>query len=372
MDEKEALEWLNKRWEWMLDSDFRNEDAEIDALVNADVLSVRYALITQILGKIADERRGLLHIQKGDEKDPLAWDARSFCNKVVVPWVSGNHNVLGSSQDPYVSHPLRRPRLDVDLDRRKHRDQWSSLVEFLAPLNEVDQEYLKRVFDDCLASVARRLTRHSISYQIPARVSLPRMLVLLEEYLDEASGGFRPLAVAVSLMNVLGRAFSIFGQVKSQKVNEADSQAGVPGDVMCYDQDGEIALAIEVKDRDLTLADVRTSTVKAQKSERSVYNLLFVSPNLKDADSDEIQRFAHQVWPSGLNINQIDIIDLTRAAFVLLAENKRTEFLREISDELDRSSDLKHRLAWYGRLVDLSTIGSGRIHVHHSKDEKTG
>ncbi len=198
------------------------------------------------------------------------------------------------------------------------------------------------------------------------------MLVLLEEYLDEASGGFRPLAVAVSLMNVLGRAFSIFGQVKSQKVNEADSQAGVPGGLMCYDQDGEIALAIEVKDRDLTLADVRTSTVKAQKSERPVYNLLFVSPNLKDADSDEIQRFAHQVWPSGLNINQIDIIDLTKAAFVLLAENKRTEFLREISDELDRSSDLKHRLAWYRRLVDLSTIGSGRIHVHHSRDEKTG
>lgn len=58
MDYNEALNWLNEQWQLVLDSDFDEEDPEIDQLINSNVRSLRYALITQILGKIANEARG--------------------------------------------------------------------------------------------------------------------------------------------------------------------------------------------------------------------------------------------------------------------------------------------------------------------------
>lgn len=62
------------------------------------------------------------------------------------------------------------------------------------------------------------------------------------------------------MMTVLGHGFSLFASVSSQGLNEADSSTGAPGDVMCKDSNGNMILAIEVKDRALTLANVRGST----------------------------------------------------------------------------------------------------------------
>ncbi len=90
------------------------------------------------------------------------------------------------------------------------------------------------------------------------------MIHVLGAFLAEASGGLRALVVTVATMTVLGNAFSLFENVLSQGLNEADSLSGAPGDVMCIDSNGNIVLAIEVKDRALTLSDVRSSTQKAR------------------------------------------------------------------------------------------------------------
>ena len=82
-------------------------DPKVDALANSKVVAVRYALVTQMLGKIADTTRDLCILQQA-AGGPGAWDARSFSKAVVVPWVSANDNVIGTSADPYVSKPLRR------------------------------------------------------------------------------------------------------------------------------------------------------------------------------------------------------------------------------------------------------------------------
>ena len=206
----------------------------------------------------------------------------------------------------------------------------------------------------CLASAARRLSSQSFGYEIPVRVSLPQMLHVLDAFFAEPSGGLRPLAVTAAMMAVLGRAFSIFASVSSQGLNEADASTGSPGDVMCLGGDGNMVLAVEVKDRALTLADVRGSTGKARAATDPLRNLLFATPSVRDDELDAIRQNIEAAWASGLDISQIDILDLAKAAFALLPEEWRPTLLREIGTELDRRGDHTHRRAWH---ILLSNIG---------------
>lgn len=354
MNNAEARQWLDDAWRRVLDAELGKPNGEIDRLVNSDVLSIRYAILTQMLGKIASEDRSLLSLQMGTGETPGAWDARSFCSAVIVPWVADNHDVLGKSPDPYVNNPLRRPRLDEGTHQLRHRAQWDALVAFLLPLDSSAQSKLEAAFVLCLESVARRLATQSFSYQVPIRVSLPQMLRTVEAFLAEQSGGLRPLVVTAAMMTVLGRAFSIFASVSSQGVNEPDSSTGAPGDVMCLDDGGKMVLAVEVKDRALTLADVRGSTRKARAATDPLSNLLFAAPSIREDEGDAIRENIDLAWASGLNISQIDIVDLANAGFGLLSEEWRPTLLREIGKELDERAAHGHRRAWHDLLSNLS------------------
>ena len=321
-------------------------------MVNSKVASIRYAVLTQLLGKIADSTRSLMFFQLGEQEEG-AWDARSFSVSVIVPWVSENHDVIGTSAEPYASKPLRRLRLERDGANIRDKSEWAGLYDFLAPLDTAQIEDLEAVFKRCLASVARRLSGQSFKYQIPIRVSLPALRRTLEAFLREPSGGYRALAVAVAMMQVLGKGFSIFSHVESQGLNEADAASGAPGDVMCYDEAGNMLLAVEVKDRSLTLADVRSSSRKARESDDALSRLLFTTPGIKEQDRPVIYDSMTAAWASGLNIYQVDILDLATSTFVLLPEVWRPTLLRVIGEELNRRGNHEHRRAWHRLLSAL-------------------
>ncbi len=356
MDTEQAREWLDRAWSKVLEAEDKDPDPEVDRLVNSGLVSIRYALLTQLLGKIADRKRGLLILQLGDG-EPGAWDPRSFATAVIVPWVAANNDVLGTTGDPYVNNPLRRPRLERDAPRRRNQEEWNALHDFLLPLDSAPRKDLKAAFRRCLASVARRMAGQSFKYQIPVRVSLPDMLGTLDKFLSEPSGGFRTLAVATAMLAVLGKGFSLFARIESQGLNEADAVSGAPGDVMCYGPDNDMLLAVEVKDRELTLADVRASTRKAREADAALTNLLFATPGVRRQDSGAILESATAAWAAGLNVYQADIVDLAASTFVLLAETCRPALLRQIGEELDRRGDHAHRRAWRGLLSELREKG---------------
>ena len=357
MNVKEAREWLDVLWSEVLTSGSNKPDAEVDRLVSSKVVSIRYAVLTQLLGKVADPTRSLLFFQLG-EKEVGAWDARSFCASVIVPWVSDNHDVLGTSAEPYASKPLRRKRLERDAPNIRDKTEWAALYDFFAPLDRASDDKLEKAVRRCLGSVARRLSLQSFKYQIPIRVSLPNLCNAVESFLSKPSGGSRTLSVVAAMMQVLGDGLSIFTRVESQGINEADAASGAPGDIMCYDETDNMVLAVEVKDRDLTLSDVRSSTRKVRESDDTLSNLLFATPGIRDQESSKIHESMTAAWASGLNIYQVDIIDLTKYIFVLLPEEWRPVFLRQIGKELDRRGDHEHRHAWH-RL--LSALGEQTV-----------
>ncbi len=348
-----ARRWLDDEWASVLSSVDKAPDPDIDRFVDSNSVSIRYAFVTQLLGKVADHRRSLLCLQKGEAQDG-SWDARSFSTAVVVPWVADNHDVLGTSAEPYASKPLRRVRLTSEMPDVRAKTEWRNLVAFLDPLDREPPEEIRRVFKRCLHSLARRLSRQSFRYRIPKRIGLHDLDALLERFLGEPSAGLRPLAVAAALFNVLGDGFSLFEEVRSQGLNEADTASGMPGDIVCYDGEGSVALVVEVKEIDLTLADFRASVRKATDAESLLSNLLFAVPGTRKSDRAEIDTLTRSRWAAGLNVYRIDIGTLVRAGFALLDESWRTNFLRAVGEELDARGDHAHREAWHSLLSALA------------------
>ena len=366
MTVEETRAWLNEQW-WRVLADSSGEtDPEIDRFINCNVASLRFAVVTQLLGKIADPLRDLLCLQKGvarsDENSGGGrWDPRSFCVAVVVPWNQENERVLGGSRDPYVNNPLRRPRLDEGLANVHSgaRGEWEALADYLRVLQaKRSEESVRRVFQKCLLSVAGRMTRQRFDYPTPNRVSLDQLCGILGRFLEMPSGGLRAQAAATALMRTLGSAFSIFSRVEGQGINEPDRARNVPGDIMCYGppnrpgEPEEIQLAVDVKSGRLRLADLQGSIVKARKSR--VSSFLFAAPGFWEEERPGMERIVVGEFVQGLNVYVTSIEGLARSAFMLLGEEHRTEFLSAIGEELDaRAASPADRKAWSDLLADI-------------------
>ena len=352
MNHAQTRAWLDAEWRKALDEQFHDPDPEIDRFTNSNSVAIRYAFVTQMLGKIADNTRSLLYLQSGTS-DEGAWNARSFATAVIVPWVEDNHGILGTSPNPYVSKPLRRIRLTHDMADVKNKEEWRNMVVLFDSLEKEGIEAIKETFKRCLQSLVRKLSQQRFKYQIPKRISLDILNDMIESFLSETSQGLRPLVVSAALMRTLGCAFSIFSSVKSQGLNEADTATGMPGDIMCYGGNGEISHVLEVKDHSLNAIDFQTSVRKAREAGGKLSNLLFVIPGIREQDRDKIEMRTRNIWATGLNIYRADIGSLVKTVFVLLGEEWRVIFLKEIGEELDRRGHHKHRKAWHDLLFEL-------------------
>ena len=349
-----GLELLRTIWQETLEEPDLKIDKRIDELINCDVVSICYALVTQLLGKLIDSRRDALSIQRGEPSTALdagRWDARSFCQANVVPWVREAGQVLGTSPEPYVNNPLRRPRLDEGYEPRRNRQLWDKLVAVLRTVQETDERgYTESQLRLCLASLAKLYNELSVQFDVPQRISLEATVNTIERYLSSPSGGERPQVVIAALMHVIGEFFGVFDEVVRQAINEADAATDSPGDVICY-KDGEQILAVEVKDRALTLDDVDTAILKARRS--SVTEFLFATVPSENDDTEMVERTERE-FGLGINVYQSRIGTLLRVLLTIAGESSRSRFLTLVGEELnDRVTQPAHKLAWQELLHQL-------------------
>jgi hypothetical protein len=351
-DSQEIRVWLDEQWAKTLGGEIEDPDLQIDQFVDSSVVSIRYAFVTQLLGKIAATQRSLLRIQLASG-ELGAWNARSFADSVVVPWVSANSNVLGTSAEPYASKPLRRPRIARDMPDVRNRDKWNQLVEFFEPLEGATREELVFQFERVLKSLARRAARQEVRYLIPHRISYRGLIGIVSEFLSESSHGFRPLVISTALLRTLGSGFRLFSKVESQGINESDQATGSGGDITCFDRDGQVSLIAEVKARDLTDADVHSTITKSLAAEERSENVLFVAPGISESGESKIESRIQSEWASGLNIFHVDVDSLLAVSLVLLEESWRIRFIEEVGKDLDFRGQHRHRLKWQRLLSDV-------------------
>jgi hypothetical protein len=344
-DRIRARKKLEELWGAILIDDGAGAPQNLQDLVNSGQTAIRFCLPTQLLGKLVDPALDALCLQKGDGTRGR-WDPRGFASAVIVPWNRDNQSVLGNSGDPYVSNPLRRPRVDAGLDQMADREQWDSLCEVLRDVEKAgDPAQTERVLSQVLIAIRDRLRALTFVYVVPSRVSLRQVEALVGAFLSESSGGDRGLAVTAALFETFREHIGLYREVRRSVVNAADAATNSVGDLECVGPDGDIILAVEVKERRIEDADVQIAVAKAR--EFAVRELLLCTKGIQTAEHDAVERTFSNAWASGTNLYHATVGDLMRGTLPLVGETGIRNFVVQIGHQLDTfSSQPRHRKAW--------------------------
>ncbi|MCY4385068.1 MAG: restriction endonuclease, SacI family [Nitrospinae bacterium] len=329
-----ARELLDELWEIVTQEEGGEINPDIARLVGSRFVAIRYCLPTQLLGKLTDPKLDCLCLQKGRGDSDSQWDPRSFAEKVIVPWCAENQSVLGTSAEPYVGKPLRKPRLEENPEKVRGIEEWVLLYRILDEVERRNsQEYTRLCMLQALRSIHRKFAELDFEYFVPERISMEQTEKLIGEFLSEGSGGDRGLSVAAALFETFGRYFGIYQEVKRHAINAADQATGMAGDIECIGGDGKLRFAIEVKERNVTLADVRSAVLKARKA--SLRELLFNAPGANPSDKEEMADLFARTWASGTNLYRLSINELIRVGLSLTGESGRIDFLENVGRQLD-------------------------------------
>ncbi|MEK7675342.1 MAG: restriction endonuclease, SacI family [Verrucomicrobiota bacterium] len=314
--------------------------------VNHRLVTYRFCLSIQLLGKMTNPAVDSLKLQRGDGSDPTAWDARSLGSKVVCEFNRRQEGILGDSSDPYVSKPMRQPRMFRDDRSKKDVPGWNRLVDILEQVESQNQPaFTEKVFRQVLLEMYRRQRTLTFSYPIPPRISLESTLALAEEFLRERSGGDRALALSGALFDAIGIHFKLFATVNRARINASDEATGQAADLECVSEEGRIVLAVEVKDRTLTLTDVEGTLQKSRH--RAIKDILFTAPGVQTDDQSAVSERVSRAFTAGQNLYVFDFFDLARSVLALGGEAIRTTFLRKVGEHLDKwNTQPRHRQAW--------------------------
>lgn len=192
-----------------------------------------------------------------------------------------------------------------------------------------------------------------MAYAVPQRVSHTRLLPALQAYLAARSGGVRLQTIVAALFETIGTRFGIFAEVRSSKPTAADISTGQVADLECYDSADRLALAVEVKDRELTLTQVSDKTVLARGA--NVTELLFIAARgIRREERDLIPEALERQFASGHNVYIFDFEDFASGILALLGEGGRRDFLTRVGQVLERyQAPLSDRRAWAAGLREL-------------------
>ncbi|HVP79179.1 MAG TPA: restriction endonuclease, SacI family [Thermodesulfobacteriota bacterium] len=364
-DLKRAGDLLEKHWQAVVAEAIETPDIEyvadvslrqaIHNSVNHKQVAYRFCLPIQLLGKLSNAKLDCMRLQrkKGDPEDITGWDARSLGSKVVARFNQKEENVLGTSNDPYVGNPMRIPRMVRDDQSKKDIGGWNTLVDVLEQVeSRGNPDFTEMLFRQVLLEIFRRQKSLRFTYPLPPRISLENTLSLAYRFLEQKSGGDRGLALCGALFDAIGIHFGLYAKVDRVRINASDEAVGQAADLECVNAQGEVILAIEVKERTLTLTDVEGTLRKCRK--RKIKDIFFAAPTVKKTEQSAIGERIRGAFASGQNLYIFDFFDLARSVLALGGEHIRTTFLQKVGEHLDLwNTQPTHRQAWKNLLESL-------------------
>jgi len=362
LDFQRATEILEAQWRLIIaeaavrpDVSYVADRSLQDAIrssINHKQVAYRFCLPIQLLGKLTNPSLDCLRLQKkkGDPSDVTGWDARSLGSRVVAPFNQQQENILGTSSDPYVGNPMRIPRMFRDDQSKKDIAGWNALIEVLDRVEaQGDPAFTGAAFRQVLLEMFRRQKSLRFVYPLPPRISLEATLKLAERFLEEKSGGDRALALCGALFDAIGIHFALYSKVNRARINATDEASGQAADLECVNADGKVVLAVEVKDRTLTLADVEGTLRKSRQ--RQIKDIFFTTTAAEREGTPAVQDRITKAFAGGQNLYVFDFLDLARSVLALGGESIRITFLRCVGEHLDAwNTQPMHRQAWKGLL----------------------
>src|SRR5438552_5059114 len=318
----------------------------VNLSTNSPTKTYRYVLPTQVLSKLADSSLDSRCLQ-ASRGGYVAFDARTVAHEVIVPFDQQNENVLGGSDEPYVSNPLRVSEVSaINRGAQKNKLGWDQLCFVLTTVEEKkNTEFTRLIFRQILTEIYRRLSTVRVVYPAPRRVSLAKTIDVIQTFLSEHSGGDHLLALSSALFTIIGRRFRLYEKVRRGKITAADQASGMLSDLECVTKDGRIVFAVEVKDRQITINQLRAKLRIIR--EKQVSEIFFVAQGPLESERSEVEALIDREFTSGQNVYIADLVKLSTAALSIAGEDGRRDFLMETANQLEMyKSEITHRRAW--------------------------
>jgi hypothetical protein len=358
LDMKRARELLEMHWQAVVAEASAKSDIEyvvdvtlrkaIHDSVNHKQVAYRFCLPIQILGKLTNPTLDCLRLQKrkGDRNDLTGWDARSLGSKIVAPFNQKQENLLGTSNDPYVGNPMRIPRMVRDDQSKKDVTGWNTLLDVLEQVEARNNpDFTKKVFRQVLLEMFRQQKSLRFTYSLPPRISLEGALSLARKFLEQKSGGDRSLALCGALFDAIGIHFGLYAKVDRARINASDEATGQAADLECVNPEGKVVLAVEVKERTLTLTDVEGTLRKCRQ--RKIKDIFFATPGVKGDERSTLDERIGRAFAGGQNLYVFDFFNFARSILALGGEPIRITFLQKVGEHLDLwNTQPSHRQAW--------------------------
>lgn len=278
----------------------KNVRDAIESSINSTTKTYRYVLPSQLLAKLCDPKRDAHTIQNNADI-PGSFDARSFCHSYIVPFDRNNHSVLGGSPEPYVNNPLRIPAIDSSaIQAQRNKTDFKKLIAVL-DYAEGYPESTRTLLILVLIAISKRLEQVSIVYPVPNRAPLKQTIEWIDKFLSSRTGGRRLQSVSAALFDVIGSRFGLYARVKAGHINRSDAASGDIADLDCVDDQGKTILAVEVKDRQLTVREVEDKLPAAR--EKGVAEILYLIRGGVESDrTAEYKSIQEREFSAGHNL----------------------------------------------------------------------
>jgi hypothetical protein len=140
--------------------------------------------------------------------------------------------------------------------------------------------------------------------------------------------------------------------VRRGKITAADQASGMLADLECVAKGGNIVFAVEVKDRQITISQLRAKLRTIR--EKQVSEIFFVAQGMPQAEEAEIGAIIDREFTSGQNVYITDLLKLCTTVLSIFGENGRRDFLMETASQLETyKSEIMHKKAWASLLASI-------------------
>lgn len=230
----------------------------IKKVLTGDHLTYRYVFVTALVAKSLDARVNCLALQAGADFAG-AYDARSLCHKVLVPFERDFlFNALGGSNEPFLNKPARYTHLSSDnaVRRGNDRETLELLCKVLPSINNSSLAF------DALVDALNLLVSIAEKTKVPdgAIASVvgnqkAEIMSLVERLISRSMEGESCSLAVTAVLECLSRSSFKGAKVEVHPVNQCGASSLEVSDVDVF-YEGKLTASLEVKDKRFTKHDV--------------------------------------------------------------------------------------------------------------------
>jgi hypothetical protein len=321
----------------------------LSTITHGNSLPTLMACHVLLAAKAADARIDAAAIQKSAG---ASFDFRSYTKRVHVPkvrsWADDRGARLNIGKDPFVSHQFRSARLDRAWAAQRRGGTWANALVTVLETIESRPEQAYPALVCALSQLRDLLDEQSVQFNVPARLDLACVCLLIEKFVSDEASGDRLERVGSALFTFVGQETGQWDQVDTH--NSTDPS---PWDNRCWRRGSLISL-VQFKHLVPSLEDLR-DLAACMTQYGCARGYLVTSEHFVEGANEPADEFLQRRHVLG---QRIDILTIERLVYNWLAlidssDDVLPRFLMKVGDELREWSGPGTQRAWSQRLSEL-------------------